>query len=59
MRIQLNLQVGPYEWITYEEAYDAAIRIGSAMRSRAVNPVILALLRHYTMYLSNLCNSSN
>ncbi|RDX94133.1 Long chain acyl-CoA synthetase 2, partial [Mucuna pruriens] len=29
--------VGPYEWITYQEANDAAIRMGSAMRSRGVN----------------------
>jgi long-chain acyl-CoA synthetase len=41
----LNLQAGPYEWLTYEEAYNAAIQIGSAMRTRGVNPVIvLALL---------------
>ncbi|XVE94101.1 hypothetical protein REPUB_Repub01dG0252000 [Reevesia pubescens] len=31
-------QAGPYVWITYQEAYDAALRIGSAMRSRGVNP---------------------
>jgi len=38
--IELILQAGPYEWMTYQEAYDAAIRMGSAMRSRGVNPVI-------------------
>ncbi|XVF00633.1 hypothetical protein REPUB_Repub04eG0017700 [Reevesia pubescens] len=32
-----------YVWITYQEAYDAALRIGSAMRSRGVNPVRQAL----------------
>lgn len=26
--------------MTYQEAYDASIRIGSAMKSRGVNPVI-------------------
>ncbi|EOX97210.1 Long-chain acyl-CoA synthetase 2 isoform 2 [Theobroma cacao] len=31
-------QAGPYVWITYQEAYDAAVRIGSAMRSLGVNP---------------------
>ncbi|XWS40363.1 hypothetical protein CRYUN_Cryun18bG0134700 [Craigia yunnanensis] len=31
-------QAGPYVWITYQEAYDAALRIGSAMRSCGVNP---------------------
>jgi len=47
----LNLQAGPYEFVTYEEAYDAAVRIGSAMRSRGVNPVtVLPLLTDYTMY---------
>lgn len=46
MNIELNLQVGPYQWITYQEAYDAAIRMGSAMRSRGVNPVThLALFK--------------
>ncbi|KAH9656439.1 AMP-binding enzyme family protein expressed [Citrus sinensis] len=31
-------KVGPYVWLTYQEVYDAAIRFGSAMRSRGVNP---------------------
>lgn len=31
-------KVGPYVWLTYQEAYDAAVRMGSAMRSRGVNP---------------------
>ncbi|TYJ50291.1 hypothetical protein E1A91_A01G196200v1 [Gossypium mustelinum] len=31
-------QAGPYVWITYQEAYDAALRIGSAMRNQGVNP---------------------
>ncbi|XP_010525687.1 PREDICTED: long chain acyl-CoA synthetase 2 [Tarenaya hassleriana] len=31
-------KVGPYTWITYKEAYDAAIRVGSAIRSRGVEP---------------------
>lgn len=47
----MNFQAGPYEWVTYEEAYDAAVRIGSAMRSRGVIPVtVLPLLTDYTMY---------
>lgn len=33
------MQVGPYVWLTYKEVYDSVIRIGSAMRSRGVNPV--------------------
>ncbi|KAJ4836051.1 hypothetical protein Tsubulata_008950 [Turnera subulata] len=33
------LQAGPYVWQTYKEVYDFAIRLGSAMRSRGVNPV--------------------
>lgn len=32
-------QVGPYAWLTYQEVYHAAIRFGSAIRSRGVNPV--------------------
>ncbi|KAK3195595.1 hypothetical protein Dsin_026905 [Dipteronia sinensis] len=31
-------KVGPYIWITYQEAYDAAIRLGSAIRALGVNP---------------------
>lgn len=47
----MNFQAGTYEWVTYEEAYDAAVRIGSAMRSRGVNPVtVLPILTDYTMY---------
>ncbi|KAF1870159.1 hypothetical protein Lal_00017740 [Lupinus albus] len=30
--------VGPYVWLTYEEVYDAAIQMGSAMRSLGLNP---------------------
>ncbi|KAL5169205.1 Long chain acyl-CoA synthetase 2 [Glycine soja] len=37
-RQKSDSKVGPYQWITYQEAYDAAIRMGSAMRSRGVNP---------------------
>lgn len=44
--IELILQAGPYEWMTYQEAYHAAIRIGSAMKGLGVNPVInLALFK--------------
>ncbi|XP_022148648.1 long chain acyl-CoA synthetase 2 isoform X1 [Momordica charantia] len=32
------LQAGSYVWLTYQEAYDAAIRMGSAIRNRGVNP---------------------
>lgn len=38
-KFELLLQAGSYVWLTYQEAYDAAIRMGSAMRSRGVNPV--------------------
>lgn len=31
-------QVGPYVWLTYKEVYDSAMRMGSAMRRRGVNP---------------------
>ncbi|KAK4562885.1 hypothetical protein RGQ29_005391 [Quercus rubra] len=31
-------KVGPYVWLTYQEVHDAAIRVGSAIRSRGVNP---------------------
>ncbi|XP_014494519.1 long chain acyl-CoA synthetase 2 isoform X1 [Vigna radiata var. radiata] len=37
-RQKTDLKAGPYEWMTYQEAYDASIRIGSAMKSRGVNP---------------------
>ncbi|KAM1348928.1 hypothetical protein PS2_003095 [Malus domestica] len=33
-----DTKVGPYVWLTYQEVYDAAIRMGSAIRSRGVNP---------------------
>ncbi|KAK2435618.1 long chain acyl-CoA synthetase [Trifolium repens] len=32
-----STKAGPYEWLTYQEAYNAAIQIGSAMRTRGVN----------------------
>lgn len=31
-------QAGPYVWLTYKEVYDAALRMGSAMRIQGVNP---------------------
>lgn len=31
-------KAGPYTWITYEEAYETTLRIGSAIRRRGVNP---------------------
>ncbi|KAK7274108.1 hypothetical protein RIF29_15182 [Crotalaria pallida] len=31
-------KMGPYVWLTYQEVYDAAIQMGSAMRSRGLNP---------------------
>ncbi|XP_061348643.1 probable CoA ligase CCL6 isoform X1 [Gastrolobium bilobum] len=37
-RQKTDSKVGPYEWLTYQEAYDAAILMGSAMKSRCVNP---------------------
>lgn len=30
-------KAGPYLWLTYEEAYDTTLRIGSAIRSRGLN----------------------
>ncbi|KAK7264344.1 hypothetical protein RJT34_31951 [Clitoria ternatea] len=37
-RQKTDSKVGPYKWMTYKEAYDAAIRMGSSMRGRGVNP---------------------
>ena len=34
-----NLQAGAYVWLTYGEAHDAALRMGSAIRSRSLNPI--------------------
>lgn len=31
-------KAGLYVWLTYQEVYDSAIRLGSAIRSRGVNP---------------------
>ncbi|PRQ23569.1 putative long-chain-fatty-acid--CoA ligase [Rosa chinensis] len=31
-------KVGPYVWTPYQEVYDAAIRVGSSIRSHVVNP---------------------
>ncbi|GAB4853943.1 eukaryotic long-chain fatty acid CoA synthetase (LC-FACS) [Ancistrocladus abbreviatus] len=33
-----NGKAGPYVWLTYKEVYDTAIQIGSAIRTRGVNP---------------------
>ncbi|XP_004498184.1 probable CoA ligase CCL6 [Cicer arietinum] len=37
-RQKLDSKVGPYSWLTYKEVYDAAIQMGSAMKSCGVNP---------------------
>uniref|UniRef100_A0A1J3GAZ2 Long-chain-fatty-acid--CoA ligase n=1 Tax=Noccaea caerulescens TaxID=107243 RepID=A0A1J3GAZ2_NOCCA len=37
-RLTTDSKVGPYTWITYKEAHDAAIRIGSAIRGQGVDP---------------------
>ncbi|KAE9620419.1 hypothetical protein Lal_00019706 [Lupinus albus] len=37
-KTKIDSKVGPYEWVTYQEAYDAAVRMGAAMRSCGVNP---------------------
>lgn len=34
----IDSKVGPYVWLTYKEVYDSAMRMGSAMRRRGVNP---------------------
>lgn len=34
-----NLQAGNYVWQTYEEAYEVALKIGSAIRQTGVNLV--------------------
>lgn len=34
----VDSKVGPYVWHTYKEVYDSAVRLGSAIRSRSVNP---------------------
>ncbi|KAL9325066.1 hypothetical protein ACSQ67_005711 [Phaseolus vulgaris] len=37
-RQKTESKVGSYAWLTYQEVYDAALKMGSAMRSRGVNP---------------------
>ncbi|XP_027361388.1 long chain acyl-CoA synthetase 2-like isoform X1 [Abrus precatorius] len=37
-RQKTDSKVGPYAWLTYQEVYAAAMKTGSAMRSRGVNP---------------------
>ncbi|KAI4295581.1 hypothetical protein L6164_035613 [Bauhinia variegata] len=37
-RQKTDSKVGSYVWLTYQEAYDIAIRMASAMKSRVVNP---------------------
>ncbi|CAN4112304.1 unnamed protein product [Withania somnifera] len=34
----VDKKAGPYNWLTYEEVYEATVKIGSAIRSRGVNP---------------------
>ncbi|KAF2556607.1 hypothetical protein F2Q68_00015748 [Brassica cretica] len=41
-RVTVDSKVGPYTWITYREAHDAALRIGSAIRSRGVGPACMS-----------------
>ncbi|MCI22991.1 long chain acyl-CoA synthetase 2-like, partial [Trifolium medium] len=38
-RQKIDSKAGPYSWLTYKEVYDASIQMGSAMKSRGVNPV--------------------
>ncbi|KAH7834661.1 hypothetical protein Vadar_018346 [Vaccinium darrowii] len=40
----IDSKAGPYVWITYGEAYDSALRISSAIRSRGVNPLLVYVL---------------
>lgn len=51
--MELNLQVGPYIWLTYQEVYDKSIQIGSSIRVRGVNPV-RAILRFLLCLLWNV-----
>ncbi|KAL5162234.1 Long chain acyl-CoA synthetase 2 [Glycine soja] len=37
-RQKTESKVGSYTWLTYQDVYDAALKMGSAMRSRGVNP---------------------
>lgn len=37
-RQKLDSKAGPYSWLTYKEVYDVSIQMGSAMRSRGINP---------------------
>ncbi|KAL6963920.1 eukaryotic long-chain fatty acid CoA synthetase (LC-FACS) [Sarracenia purpurea var. burkii] len=37
-RETIDSKAGPYVWLTYGDVYDASLRIGSAIRSRGVNP---------------------
>lgn len=37
-KLDSKLQSDPYYWLTYKECYDAAIKMGSAMKSLGVNP---------------------
>ncbi|KAF3681082.1 Long chain acyl-CoA synthetase 5 [Capsicum annuum] len=34
----VDKKAGPYNWLTYEEVYETTVKIGSAIRSRGVNP---------------------
>ncbi|WVZ11357.1 hypothetical protein V8G54_015887 [Vigna mungo] len=37
-RQKTESKAGSYVWVTYQEVYDAALKLGFAMRSRGVNP---------------------
>ncbi|XP_073286784.1 probable CoA ligase CCL6 [Primulina huaijiensis] len=37
-RTKINGKAGAYSWLTYQEVYDTALKIGSAIRARGVNP---------------------
>lgn len=45
MNFELCLQAGSYNWLTYEDVYKTTIKIGSAIRSRGVNPMSASPLK--------------
>ncbi|XP_024164806.2 long chain acyl-CoA synthetase 2-like [Rosa chinensis] len=52
-------KAGPYVWTTYQEVYDAAIHVGSAIRSHGVNPACDSHAITYVPLYDTLVASAN
>lgn len=47
------IQAADYSWISYQDAYNSALKIASAIRTRSLNPVcnLYSIMRYCTFVL--------